>query len=107
MLSADYFSVPPENIRGIESLLTLVGGKVVFAASPFEAHAPAPLPVLPEWSPVARFGGHWRERPRAESRGGGGGGGALAFHHAHDDALGCDGLGGARGRFGPCSCWAF
>jgi predicted amidohydrolase YtcJ len=108
VLSADYFAVPPEGIRGIESLLTLVGGKVVFAASPFEAHAPAALPVMPDWSPVARFGGHWREHARAESRsGGGGGGGALAFNHAHDHALGCDSLSFASGDWGSCSCSVF
>ena len=36
VLSADYFSVPEEEIKGIESVLTLVGGKVVYgrASSP-------------------------------------------------------------------------
>ena len=32
VLSADYFSVPEEEIKGIESVLTLVGGKVVYGA---------------------------------------------------------------------------
>ena len=31
VLSADYFAVPEEEIRGIESVLTVVGGKVVYA----------------------------------------------------------------------------
>ena len=30
VLSADYFSVPEEEIKGIESVLTMVGGKVVY-----------------------------------------------------------------------------
>src|SRR5258707_2396436 len=59
-LSEDYFTVPPERIRGIESLLTVLGGKVVHAAGAFSAHAPPSVPVLPEWSPVSKFGGHWR-----------------------------------------------
>ena len=32
VLSADYFSVPEDDIKGIESVLTMVGGKVVYAA---------------------------------------------------------------------------
>jgi predicted amidohydrolase YtcJ len=57
-LSADYFSVPEEEIKGLESVLTLVGGKVVYAAGDFAGLAPPPLPVLPEWSPVKAYGGY-------------------------------------------------
>jgi predicted amidohydrolase YtcJ len=62
ILSEDYFSVPEERIRGIESLLTVVGGKVVHAAAPFDALgdglAPPKLPpVSPAWSPAAHYGG--------------------------------------------------
>src|SRR5262249_31239742 len=32
VLSADYFSVPEEQIKQIESVLTMVGGKVVYGA---------------------------------------------------------------------------
>ena len=35
VLSRDYFAVPDDEIREIESLLTIVGGKVVYAAGPF------------------------------------------------------------------------
>jgi predicted amidohydrolase YtcJ len=35
VLSEDYLSVPEHRLRKIESLLTLVGGKAVYAASPF------------------------------------------------------------------------
>ncbi|HUO32211.1 MAG TPA: amidohydrolase [Bryobacteraceae bacterium] len=35
VLSQDYMSAPVEEIGGIESLLTMVGGKVVYAAGPF------------------------------------------------------------------------
>src|SRR5882672_1095326 len=58
VLSADYFSVPEEEIKGLESVLTLVGGKPVHASAEFTHLSPAPLPVLPEWSPVAKFGGY-------------------------------------------------
>ncbi len=54
VLSKDYFSVPEEEIKGIESVLTVVDGKVVYAAGHFSPLAPPPIPVLPEWSPVVR-----------------------------------------------------
>jgi hypothetical protein len=58
VLSADYFSVPEEEIKGIESVLTLVGGKVVYGAGEFTGLAPPALPVLPDWSPVKAYGGY-------------------------------------------------
>ena len=58
VLSADYFSIPDEDIKRLESVLTLVGGKTVHAAGEFTALAPPALPVLPAWSPVAKFGGY-------------------------------------------------
>src|SRR5437867_1314767 len=57
-LTDDYFSVPEEQIKGIESVLTVVGGKIVYAAREFQNLGPAPLPVLPEWSPVKIYGGY-------------------------------------------------
>ena len=52
------FSVPEENIKGIESVLTIVGGKIVYGAQEFQDLGPAPLPVLPEWSPIKVYGGY-------------------------------------------------
>jgi predicted amidohydrolase YtcJ len=63
VLSADYFSVPEEQIKGLESVLTIVGGKVVYAGNGFESLSPPPLPVSPDWSPVAVYGGHSRSAP--------------------------------------------
>ncbi len=57
-LSHDYFSVPDEQIKNIESVLTVVGGKIVHATGDFAPLAPPPIPVLPEWSPVKVFGGY-------------------------------------------------
>ena len=51
VLSADYFAVPEEEIKRIESVLTIVGGKVVYGAKEFSKLTPAPLPVSPDWSP--------------------------------------------------------
>jgi hypothetical protein len=57
-LTEDYFSVPEEKIKGIASVLTVVGGKIVYGAKEFHDLDPAPLPVLPEWSPVKIYGGY-------------------------------------------------
>jgi len=57
VLSEDYFSVPDDQIKGIESVLTIVGGKVGYGAGEFERLAPPTIPVSPSWSPVAKFGG--------------------------------------------------
>jgi len=64
VLSADYFSVPEEEIKAIESVLTIVGGKVVYAAEEFAQLAPPSLPISPDWSPVAKFGGYAKTETR-------------------------------------------
>jgi hypothetical protein len=58
VLSADYFSVPDEQIKDLESVPTLVGGRVVYGAGAFTQLAPPPRPVSPDWSPVATYGGY-------------------------------------------------
>jgi predicted amidohydrolase YtcJ len=57
VLSLDYFAVPEEQIKDIESVLTVVGGKAVYAAGESSKLSPASLPVSPTWSPVAVFKG--------------------------------------------------
>src|SRR5882724_11295395 len=57
-LTDDYFSVAEDEIKGIESVFTVVDGKIVHATEEFATHAPPPIPVLPEWSPVKVFGGY-------------------------------------------------
>ena len=66
VLDADYLRVPEDEIRSIESVLTLTGGRVVLAAAPFATLAPTLPPVAPDWSPVARYGGWAGERARRE-----------------------------------------
>jgi predicted amidohydrolase YtcJ len=58
VLSDDYFSVDEETIKDIEAVLTIVGGEVVHAAAEFAGLQPPQLPVMPEWSPIAAFGGY-------------------------------------------------
>lgn len=55
----DFFACPESEIADTTALLTMVGGKVVYAAGPFQAHDDgAPPPAMPDWSPVRRFGGY-------------------------------------------------
>lgn len=61
VLSDDYFQVEPESIQWIESVLTITGGKVVYAAADFRSRDPGAPPPSPSWSPVKHFGGHWRK----------------------------------------------
>ncbi|WP_186768421.1 amidohydrolase [Streptomyces qinzhouensis] len=58
VLTGDYFSVPEPEIAHIESLLTVVGGRVVYAAGEYEGLDEELPPVSPAWSPVAHFGGY-------------------------------------------------
>jgi hypothetical protein len=60
VLSADYFAIPDEDIKRLESVLTVVGGLVVYGAGDFARLAPPPLPVSPDWSPVAVYAGYGR-----------------------------------------------
>ncbi|MFF5532997.1 amidohydrolase [Streptomyces cinerochromogenes] len=58
VLSEDYFSVPEPDIAHIESLLTVTGGRIVYAAGEYEGLDEELPPVSPVWSPVAHFGGY-------------------------------------------------
>lgn len=60
VLDQDFYTVPAENIRHIESILTIVGGKIVYAQDDFGSLAPPRIPVLPDWSPVNTFGGYFK-----------------------------------------------
>ena len=60
VLSDDYFSVAEEQIKHIESVLTMVDGKVVYGAGDFSKLAPPSLPASPDWSPIKTYGGYHR-----------------------------------------------
>jgi predicted amidohydrolase YtcJ len=68
VLSADFFTIPEEDIRDLESVLTITGGKVVYAADEFETIAPPPLPVSPDWSPVKEYGGYAKSNAAVHAR---------------------------------------
>lgn len=58
ILDQDYFEVPAAAIPGIHSVLTMVGGKIVYGSAGYKSIAPPKLPVIPEWSPVKYYGGY-------------------------------------------------
>jgi predicted amidohydrolase YtcJ len=105
VLSADYFSVPEEEIKRIESVLTVVGGKVVYGSGEFARLAPSPLPVSPGWSPVGVYGGYRQGQPalaRQCPRPG------LLHQLLHAFAEKARGLAARRGPVGlPCECFAY
>ncbi|QEH34504.1 N-substituted formamide deformylase precursor [Aquisphaera giovannonii] len=105
VLSDDYFSVPEDRIKGIESVLTVVGGKVVHASGPFGPFAPPPLPVSPDWSPVGVYGGYHRASAAKAAAPG-----AASRAHRHnllDRLLGACRGGGEPLWGGGCGCWAY
>jgi hypothetical protein len=66
VLSADYMSVPEDQIRNLVSVLTIVGGRVVHGDGPFGKLAPPLPPASPDWSPVSKFGGYYRHGQKAD-----------------------------------------
>jgi predicted amidohydrolase YtcJ len=63
VLSADYFTVPEEEIKGIEALLTIMDGKIVHGSGDFANLAPPLPPVSPDWAPTGVYGGAYRHTP--------------------------------------------
>ncbi|WP_050478518.1 amidohydrolase [Herbaspirillum rhizosphaerae] len=117
VLSTDFFSVPEEDIKAIESVMTVVGGKIVYGAAEFDPLAPPPIPVLPDWSPVKTVPGHYRPvaksaaAPQKQSAMPHQCAGACNVHaHSHDVArrssVPASNFSGFWGALG-CSCFAF
>jgi predicted amidohydrolase YtcJ len=59
VLNKDYFMVEDEAIKEIESELTVVAGKIVYAEGDFSSFSPPPIPILPDWSPTKSYGGYY------------------------------------------------
>jgi predicted amidohydrolase YtcJ len=101
VLSADYFTVADEQIKRLESLLTIVGGRVVYGAGAFAGFAPPPLPVSPDWSPVDTYGGYPRQAARVTT----------PVRHVHASARHGGAPRGGRTVPAPwrltCDCFAF
>jgi predicted amidohydrolase YtcJ len=102
LLSDDFFAVPEDEIAGLESVLTVLGGKIVHGGESFSGMAPPIPPAMPDWSPARWFG----ERGK--------GGGALASGGSRTASRsrldpGPQGSEVASALWGPagCGCWAF
>jgi predicted amidohydrolase YtcJ len=68
----DYFSCAEEEIADTTSLLTIVGGRIVYGFGDFASlDDAAPPPAMPDWSPVRTFGGYaaWADRSGAREAG--------------------------------------
>ncbi len=104
VLSADFFTVPAEEISGIESLLTVMGGKVVHGAGEFGHLAPPLPPVSPDWAPTGVYGGAYRLNGGgyiADNADAARSCGAPVHRHTHK-------VSGEHGDWGiGCSCFAF
>jgi predicted amidohydrolase YtcJ len=114
VLDRDYFSVPEEEIQDIESVLTLLGGKVVHGFGDFADLAPELPPAMPDWSPVRTFGGYQKRADAGAAKYafvGCGCSSACNVHgHNHARALGAPAPASDEGAFWGalgCSCWAF
>ena len=79
VLSADYVSVPEAEIADITSVLTLLGGKVVWGDGDYTGLAPPIPPAMPDWSPVRYFGGY-QSRPVTDA----------SLSRVHRAACGCN-----------------
>jgi len=110
VLSADFFSVDEEAIKWIESVLTVVNGKVVYGADDFEKLAPPGIPVLPDWSPVVKVPGHWKPASPMLAQVHQCSGPCVVHSHSHEKArlssVPVSDYQGFWGAFG-CSCFAF
>lgn len=59
VLDRDYFTVDEEEIKMIESDLTIVDGKIVYAKGEFSGFNPPRIPILPDWSPTLIYNGYY------------------------------------------------
>ncbi|MGF7148278.1 hypothetical protein FHS96_001906 [Sphingomonas zeicaulis] len=111
LLSDDFFGVPESEIAQLRSVLTMLGGKIVHGEGDFGPLAPALPKAMPDWSPVATFGGHYRRPETAAKLASACGCQSGCAVHGHDHAAA---LGAAVpaadvqsfwGTLG-CGCWA-
>ena len=111
LLSDDFFSVPESDIVHLRSVLTILGGKVVHGDGDYGHLAPKLPAPMPDWSPVATFGGYRKtEGTRSKLMLNCGCANNCAVHgHDHAAALGTQvPASDARTFWGAlgCGCWA-
>ncbi|WP_109124480.1 amidohydrolase [Dyella sp. C11] len=65
----DFFACPEDDIADTTSLLTIVGGRVVYGSGGFATFEDVTVPpAMPEWSPVRTYGGYgaWAQQRNAQ-----------------------------------------
>ncbi|RXZ38654.1 amidohydrolase [Oxalobacteraceae bacterium CAVE-383] len=67
VLSNDYFSAREDEIQDITSVLTVLGGEVVYGDGEYGNLAPPLPPAMPDWSPVRSYGGYQARPPLSKS----------------------------------------
>jgi predicted amidohydrolase YtcJ len=102
VLSADYFEVPEDDIRQIVAELTVVAGRIVYAAGEFSEFDPPMPPAMPDWSPVNFGSRYWKGTPTTVPRA------TACTVHRHTHAP-TPAVADPRDFWGAlgCSCWAF
>ena len=76
VLSSDYFNIPVDAIKELESVMTMVGGKVVYGAGPYARMAPPAPPMAQDWLPAKTYGQYYKRADAAPTR-------PLATKHDH------------------------
>lgn len=78
VLDRDYFSVEVDDIRAIESVLTVMGGRIVYGSEEFASLSPDMPPSSPDWAPTKHHGGYDNSKP-------------IPPTHDHTPIMGADG----------------
>jgi hypothetical protein len=65
VLSDDYLTVPEDKISELSSVLTMVGGRIVYADGTYAALAPPAAKAAPDWLPINAYPGY-RKAERAD-----------------------------------------
>ncbi|UJR83045.1 amidohydrolase [Sandaracinus amylolyticus] len=99
ILAGDYFAVADDRIAELESVLTVLGGRVVHGSGPYGALAPPLPPAAPDWSPVRTRSG---AAPATTAR-------ARCVAHPTPRRVAPPPIDDASAFWGAlgCSCWAF
>jgi hypothetical protein len=56
VLPEDMMAISEDDLKNLYSILTVVGGDIVYAGEEFTNYAQPDLPISPSWSPATRFG---------------------------------------------------
>ena len=114
LLSDDYFTVAEDRIRQLTSVLTVLGGRIVYGDGPFRRLDPPMPPAMPDWSPVNHGSRYWKSDAAQTAHVMAAAACACATScnvhgHAHgradNAAIADDQQSGFWGALG-CSCWA-